>query len=1130
MKLRKYHTLFLLLAFMTSTSLWGQSVLVKNLRLYDIAYHPSEDKIYGAYSGDQPGGHSIIRINPNNGEIESRIPVAAEPHVIRFSANFNYLYIGYLGSERLDRIVMSSGLVETVARFQFVEEYFSQTNVVVKQTNELLAIPSMPDGIVVCMRDNFTSPESEGMFVFDGQSILPNQVEIGSDASRNLAYHAGSGNIYGYGHEYRHNGGLFRYNIDANGISYDQEFGFLDQERSEIEIFGDRLYSQIGEVLDISGNAPTTIGNIYTDENRRYREGVLEIDPQSGLIYNVDYETFGAQGGAGYYLIKVNPTDLSFIERTLIPGLIYQPHKLIHTGANGRLAMIAHEPNRLRVPLRGNLVILGACADQASANLTVDYTAELSNICPDDSVQFEAGGNFAQYLWSNGLEGQQINTDFPNGFENLFVTAYDAQGCPQAVSEVLEIRANYPEVTNLEITSGQALKCASDSVILTASLKNADYLEWSTGERGPSITVKEPGEYSVLAYKNSGCVSDQRASIRIRDFPKPNIPKAAINEISPIELCRGEIATLTATDEFYSYEWNFPSFFKGRQLLTDWERDYQVRHVDINGCKGEWSEPVQVIYNNLPAPPVLQVQDSMVFTLTPGEKEWYENGVLLASQTSDTLIAVTRGFYAAVLIDDNGCRSNFSQAVRMENPFIEIASTIAGTAFVDYNQNGILDSIDFALENYWINLLPENLVRFTDEDGYFEFVRPQGNYELDIRVDTSLWGVLQGVDGHEVNTLVTPDSFYTFTIYPKVTEPRLQIDLSTGITRCNQLTPTWVSIRNVGTSAFKGELCLQLDDLITEALENGVPYEPLPEEICWSLDSLPIGQEFKRNLLLGIPGVQNIGDSIHLAALAYQDTSVVGQWQFSSSIRCAYDPNDKLVAPARGTEGQYALFDDTLRYTIRFQNTGNDTAFTVRLTDQLSDRLQWNTFNPISASHDYSVSLDLENGMLEILFENILLPDSTTNLEGSQGYFSFDILPRSDLEENTIIENFADIYFDFNPPIMTNTTSSEMVSELPIIDAVYEVEEKKHRFYFVPNPYRDQTSLHQQTALNIAPLVGRLEIYNTWGVKVWTSELGQPFAPMEVTTVDWPAGLYYYQIIRHADGKTVDSGSVVKMD
>jgi len=79
---------------------------------------------------------------------------------------------------------------------------------------------------------------------------------------------------------------------------------------------------------------------------------------------------------------------------------------------------------------------------------------------------------------------------------------------------------------------------------------------------------------------------------------------------------------------------------------------------------------------------------------------------------------------------------------------------------------------------------------------------------------------------------------------------------------------------------------------------------------------------------------------------------------------------------------------------------------------------------------DHFHELDLETGLLEVMFDNIMLPDSNVNLVGSQGYFAFSILPKAGLEEFDVLKNTAEIYFDFNSPIITNTTESTMVSTL----------------------------------------------------------------------------------------------------
>jgi len=108
-----------------------------------------------------------------------------------------------------------------------------------------------------------------------------------------------------------------------------------------------------------------------------------------------------------------------------------------------------------------------------------------------------------------------------------------------------------------------------------------------------------------------------------------------------------------------------------------------------------------------------------------------------------------------------------------------------------------------------------------------------------------------------------------------------------------------------------------------------------------------------------------------------------------------------------------------LEYTIHFQNTGTDTAFLVRLVDVLPQELDPATFRPGTSSHPCTWRL-LSGDTLEIVFDPIVLPDSTTNEPASQGWFEFSIAQRPNLPNGTILQNSAAIYFDYNDPVITD--------------------------------------------------------------------------------------------------------------
>lgn len=138
------------------------------------------------------------------------------------------------------------------------------------------------------------------------------------------------------------------------------------------------------------------------------------------------------------------------------------------------------------------------------------------------------------------------------------------------------------------------------------------------------------------------------------------------------------------------------------------------------------------------------------------------------------------------------------------------------------------------------------------------------------------------------------------------------------------------------------------------------------------------------------------------------------------SIFNSFDPNDKDATP-RGNGPQHFVHPGTpLEYRIRFQNTGNDTAFLVVIRDTLSQHFNFGKLESGGSSHRYEFA-QISDSIIQFTFENILLPDSTTNLDGSQGFVDFTIYPKDGLPDGTEVLNRAAIYFDFNEPVITNT-------------------------------------------------------------------------------------------------------------
>jgi len=459
---------------------------------------------------------------------------------------------------------------------------------------------------------------------------------------------------------------------------------------------------------------------------------------------------------------------------------------------------------------------------------------------------------------------------------------------------------------------------------------------------------------------------------------------------------------------------------------------------------------------------------------------------------------------------------------------IESLPTIEGLVFLDKNSNGKQEDDEQILASIPVTLSPEALSSYTDFDGKFRFFAPNRQYQLSVQAG-ACWESTTGsltrsilINNNVVDTLM-------FGLKVKGQDPRPEASLHAGPTRCSFEVPFWLTVQNTGCGLSKGRYAVVLSPLVKLISTNSTPAEVRGDTLFWDYADLVTSQSAQVSFVLQVAGTEFIGDSIRLKALAWLEKSP-GVFEgprisnFSSEIRCAYDPNDKLVLPNRAPRytQNYTLFNETLEYTIRFQNTGNDTAFTVVIRDTLAQNLDWRTFQMGASSHPVETQLT-EGGVLKFTFRNILLPDSTTNEQGSHGFVSFRIAPKTGLPEKTPLLNSASIYFDFNPPIKTNTTNSVMVSVLPKSTRTESVQVHSP-FLLFPNPFYDR--LHIRAISSDRNLDGHyLQLWNGQGQLVFTQPIAGKIADIGLPNL--AAGLYFYVLIDQ-DAKAVGSGKIVR--
>ncbi len=236
----------------------------------------------------------------------------------------------------------------------------------------------------------------------------------------------------------------------------------------------------------------------------------------------------------------------------------------------------------------------------------------------------------------------------------------------------------------------------------------------------------------------------------------------------------------------------------------------------------------------------------------------------------------------------------------------------------------------------------------------------------------------------------------------------------------------------------------------------------------------------------------------------------------------SFDPNDKQGFPNGHGDEHFILPGTDIEYLIRFQNTGTDTAFTVVIRDTLSQFLDPTSVEPGASSHPYRMEV-YGQGILKFRFDQIMLPDSNVNEPASHGYVKFRVKQRANLALGSVIENRAGIYFDFNEPVITNTTYHTIGENFFDVSPVIEGGTGSGPAPFVrisPNPF-SETALLELENIQHNHLVFNLFDHNGRRVRQVDFENKR----FQFQRDGLPSGVYFFQIA--SPGGTVANGKVV---
>ncbi len=351
------------------------------------------------------------------------------------------------------------------------------------------------------------------------------------------------------------------------------------------------------------------------------------------------------------------------------------------------------------------------------------------------------------------------------------------------------------------------------------------------------------------------------------------------------------------------------------------------------------------------------------------------------------------------------------------------AMTISGTVFYDENQNGLFDSGDYPLAGVAVNNPETGSTAFSNSLGKYAFnIYSSGDYTIESETPTNMLAVTSVSESVSLNEINNPITGIDFGFYPENALVMIDAQVQASNVVCNSLSPVWISLENSGTTFTGINTTLTMPAGVIYSSAYPEPASINGQVLTWETDLMSPFSYASIGVMVTYPGVEEMGNMFEftITAVSTEDNSVTDTDMFSEELLCAYDPNDKTEFTGH-TEMGYVSGDEPLEYMIRFQNTGNYVATDVRIEDQLSTNLDRSTFEIMGSSHPMEVMID-ENGKSIFMFNDIMLPDSASDQAGSNGFVRFKIKPIAGLSHGTTIENTGEIYFDLNPPIITNTT------------------------------------------------------------------------------------------------------------
>ena len=351
-------------------------------------------------------------------------------------------------------------------------------------------------------------------------------------------------------------------------------------------------------------------------------------------------------------------------------------------------------------------------------------------------------------------------------------------------------------------------------------------------------------------------------------------------------------------------------------------------------------------------------------------------------------------------------------------------NTISGTVTLDANNNGC-DSNDIFQPNIRVNINDgtNQGATYTNNAGNYNFYTQAGSFDLTPNIENPTWFTFSPTTA----TIPFADNnnnsaTQNFCISANGIHPDVEIVIAPITPARPGFDATYkIVYKNKGNQTLSGNVSFSYDDAVLDFVSATVVLNPQSVgTLSWNYTNLLPFESRSIVITLNVnaptetPAV-NIGDQLDFNAtitpIASDEIPADNVFLLKQIVVGSYDPNDitclegDIVAPSE--IGNY------LHYNIRFENTGTAAAeFVVVKVEVNQTDFDMNSLQIMNSSDP--VYARINQNIVEFIFQNIQLES------GGHGNILLKIKSKNNLLVGDEVNKKANIYFDYNFPILTN--------------------------------------------------------------------------------------------------------------